>query len=101
MGPLLFSVYINNLPNVAENSKIVLYADDAVMINDGRNAEELALTGQPDLDSILEWCATNRLTINTEKTMQVIYGTHPKTIALNNPTLLIDNKDVSKVGSFC
>ena len=101
LGPLLFSVYINNLPDVAENSKIVLYADDAVMINDGRTADEIALTGQPDLELITDWCATNRLTINSEKTMQVVYGTRPKTIELTNPILSIDNVDVAKVKSFC
>ena len=52
MGPLLFSAYINDLPTVAENSKVILYADDAVMITEGKTLDDLDRIGQPDLDII-------------------------------------------------
>ena len=71
------------------------------MITEGKKSEDLARIGQPDLDNILSWCATNRLTINSEKTMQVIYGTPLKTNGIVGPTLKIDNKNVERVKSFC
>ena len=101
LGPLLFSVYINNLPNTVENSKVILYADDAVMITEDRRSDDITRIGQPDLNNILQWCATNRLTINSDKTMQVIYGTPPKTSGVIGPTLSIDNTSVERVASFC
>ena len=30
MGPLLFLIYVNDMPDLALNSKFMLYADDTV-----------------------------------------------------------------------
>ena len=49
----MFSVYINELPTCTNNSKVILYADDAVMMTEGKTAADINRTGQPDLDNIL------------------------------------------------
>ena len=67
LGPLLFSVYINNLPNIPQNSKLLLYADDAVLVTDGGSSRDIGLIAQPDLQNIVDWGNTNRLYINSEK----------------------------------
>ena len=67
LGPLLFSMYINDLPLCLQNSKVILYVDDAILITEGSTIEDINVIGQPDLDLVTRWCATNRLTINSEK----------------------------------
>ena len=42
LGPLLFLIYINDLPN-SVNSKLILYADDAVLICNERKNELLRI----------------------------------------------------------
>ena len=37
LGPLLFSLYINDLPSVCSDVEIQLYADDAVIFTNGSN----------------------------------------------------------------
>ena len=34
LGPLLFNVYINSLPNAVKKTRMILYADDAVLFYD-------------------------------------------------------------------
>jgi hypothetical protein len=49
LGPLLFSLYINDLPQNIPNAKTVLYTDDTNIVITGRNAAAL----QENLDSTI------------------------------------------------
>ena len=66
LGPLLFLLYINDLPDSIENSKVTLYADDTVLL-----AKSSSVTAQEklqkDLSDADDWCNRNKLTINTKK----------------------------------
>ena len=67
-GPLLFLLYINDLPKSLNYSKVSLYADDTVIYvteSDIKHAENLL---QQDLNSLQTWCNMNKLTINCKKT---------------------------------
>ena len=41
LGPLLFIIYINDLPSINPKAKFVLYADDANIIISGHNLTEV------------------------------------------------------------
>ena len=41
LGPLLFNVYINSLPNAVKKTRMILYADDAVLFYDASTTHEL------------------------------------------------------------
>ena len=41
LGPLLFLLYINDLPSHINEAKLVLYADDTNILVTGKNEEEL------------------------------------------------------------
>lgn len=40
LGPLLFNVYINSLPNAVKEIRMILYADDAVLFCDASTRQE-------------------------------------------------------------
>ena len=42
LGPLLFCLYINDLPLVCKGTNIVMYADDTVLYTHGRSATDVA-----------------------------------------------------------
>ena len=41
LGPLLFIIYINDLPNIFNRAKFILYADDANIIINGANIADI------------------------------------------------------------
>lgn len=65
LGPLLFLLYINDLPSVV-TSQVRLFADDCLMYRPIRSMEDqLAL--QRDLDSLGRWGDTWGMRFNTKK----------------------------------
>ena len=67
LGPLLFSLYINDLGNVVNKSKLSLYADDTCIYYSSKNATEIKSALENDLQAISEWLACNKLKLNLSK----------------------------------
>ena len=53
LGPLLFLLYVNDMPDVVKDSSI--YADDTVLLNYGKNMINVR-SMQRDLGKIASWC---------------------------------------------
>lgn len=65
LSPLLFLIYINDLPNNIK-SKLKLFADDCVIYNPIRSpADNIIL--QEDLDTISSWCEKSLMPLNLSK----------------------------------
>ncbi len=67
LGPLLFLIYVDDIPSLCSFSSVFLFADDAKLIASLNSASEnLAL--QKDLDNLLSWwCQSWKLSLNTSK----------------------------------
>lgn len=65
LGPLLFLVYINDLPNTI-TSRIKLFADDCVIYREVKTTNHTALL-QADLDRISCWCRKWQMCLNPTK----------------------------------
>ena len=73
LGPLLFILYINDLPNCPVNSHPRMYVDDTHLTfasNDVVHLEE----NINDLTKITEWLTANNLTLNKSKTEFILIG---------------------------
>ena len=66
LGPLLFLVYINDLPSCAINSHLLLFADDAKCAKPIKSMSD-SLCLQADLDSLCEWSHQWKLSFKEEK----------------------------------
>ena len=75
LGPLLFLIYINDLCNVIENSSPYLYADDTVLVANALDIFHAQNILQNDLDKVVAWCKSNKISINIKKNKSIIIGT--------------------------
>ena len=65
LGPLLFLIFINDLPNVSKLLNTILFADDATMSICGKNPSMLVNIANNEMHKFYLWCNANRLTVNT------------------------------------
>ncbi len=65
--PILFSLYINDLPEACKNIHIQMYADDAVIFTSAKNTQEAALILTSALSHIQVWLTKSCLLLNTKK----------------------------------
>ena len=74
LGPLLFTIYINDLSKNLEsaNSKVYLYADDTAIFVKGKSVEAINRTLNSELEKVSKWLQKkkkkNYLTLNVKKT---------------------------------
>jgi len=68
LGPLLFLIYINDLPLNIQGAKLILYADDMNVLVVDRNEEALQTKLSLVMKQLENWFLKNYLFINTIKT---------------------------------
>ena len=68
LGPLLFTLFINDLPQKICDSQAVLYADDTTIYTSSRYPSNIQVNLARDIRSIEQWFDVNKLKLNAEKT---------------------------------
>ena len=79
LGPLLFSIYINDLPNFIQTSSLHMYADDVQLYkNCGRNSmQQCAIDINSDLNAVSNWAKQNGLCLNPAKSKYLVISRKP------------------------
>ena len=90
LGPLLFLIYINDLPNISKKLKFFLFADDTNIYYESSNLKELEITINKELKWLNQWLSVNRLALNIKKTNYIIF--HPKNKLIKETITLTINK---------
>ena len=67
LGPLLFKIYINDLPISLNFSTPRMYADDSRMTTSGRSFNQIIHSVNADLASVKDWVLANKLSIYVTK----------------------------------
>ena len=74
LGPLLFDLYVNDLPNFI-NCSLIQYADDAVVYPFGKKITDCKLHLEKSISSLVDYFLYNSLKLNSEKTEFIVFGT--------------------------
>lgn len=97
LGPLLFSIFINDLPAVLKYCCIHLYADDVQIYfcSTNYNVAEISQKVNEDLNRIYCWSQRNLLPINSSKTKAMLITRLNTSFDL--PTLTLNNEPIKFV----
>lgn len=101
LGPLLFTLYINDLPGATTHSKVVLYADDTALFVSGDNVEDIQRRLNEDLKATSLWLYNNKLTLNAKKTKCMLFGSIPRLANITDPLqITVDSTVLEHVTNF-
>ena len=96
LGPLLFLIYINDLPN-GLNSNAKLFADDTSLFSVVHNINNSANLLNSDLSKIDEWAVQWKMSYNPDPTKQAQEITFSRKISQRNHPGLMFNKSIVNV----
>ena len=96
LGPLLFSIYINDLGNVIKKSKLSLYADDTCMYYSSKNVSEIKTVMEDDLREVSRWLASNKLKLNLAKCEFLLVGSRNRIKKVSKTTSISLNGECIK-----
>ena len=74
LGPLLFIIYINDLPNAISVGKSILFADDTTLYFSNTSIHNVVTNINNSLNGLFEWLKVNRLSLNVSKTPYIIFS---------------------------
>ena len=97
LGPLLFLLYINDLPNISKKLDFFLFADDTNIYFEAKTFSQLEKKMNKELKKLYTWLIVNRLALNISKTNFIVF--HPQnkekkriTIRINKYTIQEKNE---------
>jgi hypothetical protein len=84
LGPLLFLIYINDLPNCPNHTTARMFADDTSISYASDSAKELQNVINAELKGLSDWLTTIKLSLNIVKTEFMVVGSRQRIKTLNN-----------------
>ena len=101
LGPLLFLLYNNDLPECLEKTSPHLYADDTQISTSAKTIEELTENLNNDLKKVGEWLARNKLQQQPYKTKLMYIGSKYNTDTMTyDIPVMMNNQFITLAHSY-
>ena len=72
LEPLLFLIYVNDLPNCLKHTRCNMFADDTQIDTSSNNIDSIANILNEDLINVSDWMKANKLSLNASKTEYMV-----------------------------
>ncbi|KAK9881746.1 hypothetical protein WA026_017267 [Henosepilachna vigintioctopunctata] len=97
LGPLLFVLFMNDLPEYIQEGVTFMYADDISVVLWGSSTGEVQVKIEKVCDQVEAWCQRNRLILNEGKTVQLQFHNYrvPSNMLVNT-----NNREIQYLGCF-
>ena len=107
LGPILFSLFINDLPLSLSNSNAIidLFADDSTLHTSDSELSKIDSTLQESIDEIQFWCQMNNMALHPQKTKSMLITSRQKRqySQSHQPlrlSLNINNNEIAQVHNY-
>ena len=98
LGPLLFSIYINDLLSCSDMFKMIMYADDTTFVCDLSNDHGIETFLNNEFCKIRDWLQANKLSLHVNKTKFMVFHSDRRRVLY--PNLSINNTIIERVDTF-
>ena len=89
LGPLMFLVYINDLPLISHGSCFILFADDTTSLTPCLHNTDIQTLINNESSLIVDWFASNHLALNVNKCKYIFFTL--KHNVVNVPLVIYNN----------
>ena len=100
LGPILFLIFINDLPNASDFLSL-LYADDTTLQLWDSDIDRLYHRTNAELCKISGWFQCNKLTLNASKTKYMLFRNKNQKIDFTSLSISIESKIIDRIGEGC
>ena len=90
LGPLLFLLYVNDIVNVSSTLIPILFADDTNVFMSGTDIADMCTLLNIELQKIVMWLNSNKLSLNVSKTHYMLFRPHKKCKMKYDTNILLD-----------
>ena len=96
LGPLLFLIFINDLPLATLHSMTDIFADDTTLSVHSSSSKHVRESFTSDLINVNSWCDLNRMSINVAKTKMMIISSKINANRIQNslPSMELNNEKI-------
>ncbi len=98
LGPLLFLIFINDLPNCLRHSACNIFAHDTEIHACGTTLSEVRCLLQLDTDNLAQWFLSNKLVVSEGKCSSMI-ATSNRALINDSLNITINNVNINQVNS--
>ena len=89
LGPMLYLIYVSDVSSILKHCSMKLYADDKVIYASADSPNDALKLVQNELDEFTVWCNANKLSISTDKTKVMLFGSRNIVKNTQLPNLLL------------
>ena len=101
LGPLLFTIYINDIIKFSDKFKFIMDADDTTLLTTANvfdKQTDLSLSINNELTKVNDWLRVNKLSLNVNKSKAMVFHMPQKKVPL--PQLNIAGMAIEFVSNF-
>ena len=100
LGPLLFILFLNDLPKAIKHCRVSIYADDTCVYLASKDPIQLQTMLNEDLESMSKWYSHNELLLNAKKCKLILFGTKKALLKFQGINIQIDGCRLEIMNEF-